>query len=63
MSKKPKAATYDPAKVYVVEVSRAVRISEHVLLSPRHHEIKVKGAVLDALPDADKASIVSAKEI
>ncbi|UZE51128.1 hypothetical protein ONR75_11225 [Rhodopseudomonas sp. P2A-2r] len=61
MSKKPKTApTYDAATVYRVEVSRAVRISEHVLLSPRHHEIKVKGSVLETLP-AD--AIISAEAI
>jgi hypothetical protein len=57
---KPAAQAYDAAKLYRVTVNRVLSVSPNTKITPRHHEIKLRGAVLNSLP-AD--AIVTAEEV
>ena len=56
----PATATYDAAKMYRVTVNRVLFVTANTKITPRHHDIRLRGSVLNTLP-AD--GIASAEEV
>lgn len=52
--------TFDDAKTYRVEVNRVIAITPTTSISPRHHDIRLRGSVLNSVP---AAAIVLAEEV